>query len=49
MSRDIHEFIKRRNVDALVGKVGDDSESCNWTVEDGPIEFGDDVGATFVL
>ena len=33
----------------LAGEVGDDSQCCNWTVEDGPIEFGDDVGATLVL
>ena len=33
----------------MAGKVGDDSECCNWMVEDGPIEFGDDVGATLVL
>ena len=33
----------------LVGEVGDDLKCCNWTVEDGPIEFSDDVGATLVL
>ena len=38
-----------RSVDVLAGEVGDDSECCNWTVEDRPVEFGDDVGATLVL
>ena len=33
----------------MAGEVGDDMECCNWTVEDGPVEFGDDVGATLVL
>ena len=33
----------------MVGEVGDDSECCNWMVKDGPVEFGDDVGATLVL
>ena len=33
----------------LAGKVWDDSECRNWMVEDGPVEFGNDVGATFVL
>ena len=33
----------------LAGEVGDDSECCNWTVEDGPIKFGNNVGTTLVL
>ena len=33
----------------MVGEVGDDSECCNWTVKDRPVEFGDNVGATLVL
>ena len=33
----------------MAGKIWDDSECCNWTVEDRPVEFGDDVGATLVL
>ena len=33
----------------MAGEVGYDSECCNWAVEDGPIEFSDDVGATLVL
>ena len=33
----------------MVGKVGDDLECCNWMVEDRPIEFSDNVGATLVL
>ena len=33
----------------LAGEVGDDSECCNWMVEDGPVEFSDDVGTTLVL
>ena len=49
MSGDIYEFAERRNVDALAGEVGDYSESCNWTVEDQPIGFSDNVGATLVL
>ena len=49
MSRDIYEFIEQRNVDALVGEVRDDSECCNWMVENQPVEFGNDVGATLVL
>ena len=47
-SGDIYEFIERRNVNVLAGEVWDDSECCNWTVEDGPVEFSDDVGATLV-
>ena len=34
MSGDIYEFVERRNVNLLVDKVRDDSECCNWTVED---------------
>ena len=49
MSGDIYKFIERRNVDALAGKVGDYSECCNWMVEDRPVEFGNNVGATLVL
>ena len=49
MSRDIYEFVERRNVDALVGKVWDDSECCNWTVEDQAVKLRDDVSATLVL
>ena len=48
-SGDIDEFVKRRNVDVLTGKIWDDSECCNWTIEDRAVELGDDVGATFVL
>ena len=48
-SGDIDEFVKRRNVDVLMGKIWDDSECCNWTVEDRAVELGDDVGATLVL
>ena len=33
----------------LAGEVWDDSECCNWTVEDGAVELGDNVGATLVL
>ena len=33
----------------LAGEVGDDSECCNWTVEDRAIELGDNVCATLVL
>ena len=33
----------------LVVEVGDDLECCNWTVEDRPIEFSDNIGATLVL
>ena len=33
----------------LMGEIWDDSECCNWTVEDRAIEHGDDVGATLVL
>ena len=46
---DIYEFVKRRNVNALVGKIWDDSECCDWTVEDRAVKLGDDVGATLVL
>ena len=49
MSRDIDEFIERRNVDVLMGEIWDDSECCDWTVEDRAVELGDDVGATLVL
>ena len=40
---------KGRNVNLLVGKVGDYLESCNWTVEDQAVEFGDNVSTTLVL
>ena len=33
----------------LTGKIWDDSECCDWTVEDRAVELGDDVGATLVL
>ena len=33
----------------LVVEVGDDLECCNWTVEDRPVEFSDNIGATLVL
>ena len=32
-----------------MGEVWDDSECCDWTVEDRAIELGDDVGTTLVL
>ena len=47
--RDIDEFVERRNVDVLTGKIWDDSECCNWTIKDRAVELGDDVGATLVL
>ena len=49
MSGNIYELLERRNVDALAGEVWDDSECCDWTVEDQAIEFGDDVCVTPVL
>ena len=33
----------------MAGEIGDDSECCNWTVKDGPVEFGNNVGTTLVL
>ena len=33
----------------LAGKIWNDSECCNWTVEDRAIKLGDDVSATLVL
>ena len=33
----------------LTGEIWDDSECCNWTVEDRAVELRDDVGATLVL
>ena len=33
----------------LTGEIWDDSECCDWTVEDRAVELGDDVGATLVL
>ena len=33
----------------LMGKVWDDSECCDWMVEDRAVELGDDVGTTFIL
>ena len=33
----------------LMGEIWDDSECCDWTVEDRAVELGDDVGATLVL
>ena len=33
----------------LTGEIWDDSECCDWTVEDRAIELGDDVGTTLVL
>ena len=33
----------------LTGKIWDDSECCDWTVEDRAVKLGDDVGATLVL
>ena len=48
-SGDIDEFVERRNVDVLMGEVWDDSECCDWMVEDRAIELGDDIGATLVL
>ena len=33
----------------LTGKIWDDLECCDWTIEDRAIELGDDVGATLVL
>ena len=32
-----------------MGKVWDDSECCDWMVEDQAIELGDNVGATLVF
>ena len=49
MSGNIYEFIERRNVNALASKVWDDSECCNWMVEDRAVELRDDVGTTLVL
>ena len=48
-SRDIYEFIEGRNVDLLVGEVGDYSESCNWMVKYRAVEFRDDVSTALVL
>ena len=48
-SGDIDEFVERRNVDVLTSEVWDDSECCNWTVEDRAVKLRDDVGATLVL
>ena len=33
----------------LLGEIWDDSECCDWTVEDRAVELRDDVGATLVL
>ena len=33
----------------LTGEIWDDSECCNWTVEDRAVELRDNVGATLVL
>ena len=33
----------------LTGEIWDDSECCDWTIEDRAVELGDDVGTTFVL
>ena len=33
----------------LMGEIWDDSECCDWTVEDRAVELGDNVGATFIL
>ena len=33
----------------MAGKVGDDSECCNWMVEDQVVKLRDDVCATLVL
>ena len=49
VSGDIYEFVERRNVDVLTGEIWDDSECCDWTVEDRAVELGDDVGTTLVL
>ena len=49
MSGNIYELLERRNVDALAGEVWDDSECCDWTVEDQAIELRDNVCATLVL
>ena len=48
-SGDIDEFVERRNVDVLMGEIWDDSECCDWMVEDRAVELGDNVGATLVL
>ena len=48
-SGDIDEFVERRNVDVLTGEIWDDSECCDWTVEDRAVELRDNVGATLVL
>ena len=33
----------------LTGEIWDDSECCDWTIEDRAVELGDNVGATLVL
>ena len=33
----------------LTGEIWDDSECCDWTIEDRAVELRDDVGATLVL
>ena len=33
-SGDINEFVERRNVDVLMGKIWDDSECHDWMIED---------------
>ena len=49
MSGDTYEFVERRNVNALAGEIWDDSECCDWMVEDQAVELGDNVGATLVF
>ena len=33
----------------LTGEIWDDSECCDWTIEDRAVKLRDDVGATLVL
>ena len=48
-SGDIYEFIERRNVYVLTGEIWNDSECCDWMVEDWAIELRDNVCATLAL
>ena len=47
-SGDIDEFVERRDVNVLTREIWDDSECCDWAIEDRAVELGDDVGATLV-
>ena len=48
-SGDVYKFVERKNVYVLVGEVWDNSECCDWMVEDQAIELGDNVCGTLVL